>query len=189
METTVNTLMNFIQTAERSRKYPSNTADAFRVAIRLFEKDLNDEERASIDVLSDHLDQIYSSVVNHNSTKFSLGSLETYKKRIQRVLREYSLYGKDATKMTNWKPKMRVFTKKKKQEEQSEESRRAETKETPFAPMTTGDLSDSKLSKYEIQLRSDTKALIIIPFDLSTDEADKLKLYIDLNTTGYKPKT
>lgn len=105
-------LSTFIDSAVRSRKYPEGTGVALKVALNLFESELNEEERESLDVFKGNFDQIYRSVCQKNSTRFSMGSLATYKSRIQRVLQDYDKYGIDPTKMANWSPKARAVRRK-----------------------------------------------------------------------------
>lgn len=105
-------LSAFIDTAVRSRKYPEGTGAALKVALKLFENELTEEESGSLDVFQNNLDQIYRSVCQKNSNRFSMGSLATYKSRIIRVLQDYGKYGVDPTKMTNWNPKVRAIRKK-----------------------------------------------------------------------------
>lgn len=106
------TLSTFIDTAVRSRKYPEATGIALKVALKLFENELNEEERGSLEVFKSHFEQIYRSVCQKNSTRFNMGTLATYRSRITRVLQDYDKYGVDPTKMANWNPKIRVVRKK-----------------------------------------------------------------------------
>lgn len=99
-------LYTFIERAVKSRKYPDNTGYALKVALSLFESELNDEEHNSLDVFKKNLDQIYRSVCSKNSTKYSAGSLATYKARVIRTVKDYEHYGIDPTKMASWNPKI-----------------------------------------------------------------------------------
>jgi hypothetical protein len=102
--TAMETLRDFISSAERSRKYPPNTAKAFNNALKLFEAVLNEEEAGSTEAFSERLDQIYHAVFEKNKNRMSVGSLATYKARVNRVLSDYESYGSDPTKFASWSP-------------------------------------------------------------------------------------
>jgi site-specific recombinase XerD len=79
MDNTKNTatiLKEFVESANRSRKYPDNTAMALKTALRLFETELREEELYSIEKFKENLDHIYQSVFEKNKTKYSSGSLD-----------------------------------------------------------------------------------------------------------------
>ena len=94
-------LYEFIDRAVRNRKYPSSTAQGLKAALRIFETELNDEERGSIDKIKENVDQIYHSVSLKNKN-VAQSSLATYKVRLAKVIRDFEQYGVDPTKMNNW---------------------------------------------------------------------------------------
>ena len=106
MQKSFQTLYSFIESAVKSRKYPENSANGYRAALKLFEAELSEEELSSIQLFSDRLEQIYSSVFSKNQLKFSAGSLVTYKSRVMKVLSDYEKYGADPTKMASWNPQV-----------------------------------------------------------------------------------
>src|SRR3989344_2230656 len=108
MSTTIQSLIEFTFAAEKSRKYPSNTAGAMRSALRLFERDMTDEEKESIDTFKNHIDQISQSVFNKNKSKMSATSLETYKRRLDSLINDYEKYGTEPSKMASWDRTPRV---------------------------------------------------------------------------------
>ena len=95
-------LFKFIDRAEHSRYYAPNTAHGLKVALRLFQPVLKPEELASIEKFKGNFEPIYQEVCRKN-TKFTAGSLNTYKYRVLRVLDHYEKYGADPSKMVNWK--------------------------------------------------------------------------------------
>lgn len=111
-------LYDFVDRAVKNRKYPSNTAHGMRAALRMFEVEINEEEKASIDKFRDNLDQIYQSVSIKNKD-VAASSLMSYKSRVSKVLKDYERYGVDPTKMANWSVKTIVRQRK----EASTESR------------------------------------------------------------------
>ena len=104
-------LYDFIDRAIKSRKYPDNTGMALKTSLKLFETELNEEERSSVDEFRKNIEQIYQNVFLKNKN-FSAGSLATYKSRVLKVLSDYEKYGVDPTKMSNWSPKVVIRSKK-----------------------------------------------------------------------------
>ena len=107
----IQVLYDFIERAIKSRKYPENTGMALKTALKLFETELNEEERNSIDEFRKNINQIYQSVYSKNKN-FSAGSLAVYKSRVIRVINDYEKYGIDPIKMSNWSPKVISRSKK-----------------------------------------------------------------------------
>ncbi|MDP3800230.1 MAG: hypothetical protein Q8Q90_02285 [bacterium] len=104
-------LYDFIDRAIKSRKYPDNTGMSLKTALKLFEVELNDEERSSIGEFKKNLEQIYQNVFSKNKN-FTASSLATYKSRVLKVLADYEKYGVELTKMANWFPKVIIRSKK-----------------------------------------------------------------------------
>lgn len=171
MENTKDTLLRFIEKARVNRNYPATTAEAIKAAFRLFEKVLNDEEKASINVFRDHLESIYQDVARKNDT-VSPASLLTYKRRIERFLRDYFMYGVDPTKMATWQPSARSVSKRKKTEKDT--SQLIDVNESGLG-------SQQGMTTHYLQLRPGVRAVLSIPFDLSRKEAEKLKTLIGLS--------
>lgn len=170
MDIVINELKDFINTAERDRKYASNTATGYRVALGLFEKELNEKERESLQTLKENLDAIYQNVYRSNKTKFKSKSLEDYKNRVRKVIRDFEAFGNDPSKMASWNPSKpkSTGTSKAKIDNQSELPQLNKTEELPVA-----------LTRFELPLRSNVKAIILTPSDLTVEEADKIRAYID----------
>jgi len=99
-------LYEFIDRAEKSRKYTSERATVLKSALRLFEKELNDEELNSFEKFKDNVDEIYRNVVSKNKN-FSASSLATYKSRISTVINDFERYGVDPVKMVSWQQKVK----------------------------------------------------------------------------------
>jgi len=97
-------LYDFINRAINNRNYAGNTGISLKTALRLFEKEINDEEKNSIDKFHKNIEQIYHSVCSKNKN-FSAGSLATYKSRVIKVVTDYEKYGADPTKMSSWTKK------------------------------------------------------------------------------------
>ena len=104
-------LYDFVDKAIRSRKYPDNTGATLKTALKLFDAELNEEERNSIDEFSKNIEQIYQGVFSKNKN-FTASSLAVYKSRVLKVIADYKKYGVDATKMAGWSPKIVARSKK-----------------------------------------------------------------------------
>lgn len=104
-------LYSFVDRAMRNRKYPEATAQALRAALKLYDAELSDEEKASLEKVKKDFEQITRSVFGKNATKFSASSLTTYKSRVQKVFADYEKYG-DPAQMNSWSPKVIVRGKK-----------------------------------------------------------------------------
>lgn len=180
MSTTLQSLEDFIGAAEKSRKYPANTAGAFKSALRLYEPELTDEEKESLDTVKEHLDQISQSVYNKNKSKMSVASLETYKRRLRALLIDYEKYGTDPSKMASWNrvPRVRRSNKSLKSNGQTttEQENIEVSNERPLE-------QNSKVIRFEISLRPDAKAIILTPSDMTADEVNKIKGYIEYLAT------
>lgn len=107
-------LRDFIDSAERSRKYPPNTAIALKNALKVFENELNEDEATNLELFKQHLDQIYHSVFEKNKNRMSVGSLATYRARVNRVLKDFDNYGSDPAKFNSWSVSIKPRTTRKK---------------------------------------------------------------------------
>lgn len=175
----IKTLFEFITLAERNRKYPPNTAFGLASALKLFEQELNEEEKESLETFISRLPQIYQSVFNKNKLKMSTSTLETYRRRILKVVKDYEKYGQDPTKLQSWNPLSRTIAKK------------TSKKNEKNLQIIEGQISDEErprsvsvsVNRHEINLKridsEDAKAIIIVPADLTLEEAEKIKKYID----------
>jgi len=102
-------LYDFIEFARANRKYPDNTANNLRSALKIFEKELNAEELKSISMVEDSMGEIFRSLVIANKNK-SILSLNTYKARLLKVIKDYKKYGAEPGKIQNWIVKTKKST-------------------------------------------------------------------------------
>ncbi len=174
MSSVTKELLDFIDTAERNRKYPGGTAAGRRSALRLFEVELNDEEKESLDTFKKNLDQIYQNVFNKNKSNMSAGSLATYKMRLESLIKDYEKYGQDPTKLANWNRPVRKYKKAPLEKEVRDLIPATEPK-PEVLPIEKG----SDFSRFELPLRPGIKAIIIVPSDISKSEVEKLRGYIN----------
>jgi len=99
-------LYNFIDFAKANRKYADNTANNLKSALKIFEKELNKEELKSINMVEDSIGEIFRSLVIANKDK-SIVSLNTYKARLLKVIKDYKKYGAEPSKIQHWVPRLR----------------------------------------------------------------------------------
>jgi hypothetical protein len=165
---TIKDLYDFIETATRNRKYPTSTAQGLRAAVKLFDSELNDDERGSLDKVKANLDQIYQSVFAKNKN-FTAASLATYKSRLLKVINDYQKYGTDPTKLANWNPKVVVRAPKAKaKSEASVERTQSEGDNGGEDPIP------ANMHRLELALRPGVKFIIVVPQDIKKTEAATL---------------
>lgn len=174
MSSVTEELIDFIDTAERNRKYPLGTAAGRRSALRLFESELNDEEKESLDTLKKNLNQIYQNVFNKNKSNMSAGSLATYKMRLESLIKDYEKYGQDPTKLANWNRPVRKYKKISSGQEIKGSNPAIEPKQEMQFPEKGSDFS-----RFELPLRPGIKAIILVPSNITKNEVDKVRKYID----------
>jgi site-specific recombinase XerD len=102
-------LYDFIDFARANRKYPDSTANNLKSALKIFQKELNAEELKSIDMVQESIEEIFRSLVIANKEK-SIISLNSYKARLLKVIKDYRKYGKEPGKMQNWSTKEKKST-------------------------------------------------------------------------------
>jgi len=173
-------LYDFIDFAKGNRKYPENTANGLKSALKIFEKELNIDELSSIDLVEDNIDEIFVSVVGKNKDK-SIGSLNTYKARVLKVIKDYQRYGANPSKIQGWNIKAN----------KPAEPKQAHVQSLPIHVVDTPDKSQDKtqtalsehintpVHKIELSLRDNVKSVIIVPKDISAKEVAMFKSMLD----------
>jgi site-specific recombinase XerD len=102
-------LYDFIDFAKANRKYADNSANNLKSSVKIFEKELNKEELKSINMVEDSIGEIFRSVVIANKDK-SIISLNTYKARLLKVIKDYKKYGAEPSKIQHWIVKTKKST-------------------------------------------------------------------------------
>lgn len=173
MSTIIENLTEFVDAAERNRKYPAGTAAGRRSALRLFEPELTDEEKESLDTLKEHLEQIFQNVFNKNKSKMTAASLTTYKRRLLSLISDYERHGTDPNKMASWNRTIRkVATGVLKSKGKIDANHPHDIGETVL-------VKSSEVSRFELPLRPGIKAIILVPSDITKEEVGKLRRYVD----------
>lgn len=167
-------LIQFVNIAEKNRIYPRGTADGYRAAIKLFDEVLNEEERESLTIITERLAKIYQEVIIKNQNRIKIQTLATYKSRMIKLIEDYNQFGQNAEKMANWtRP---VKNRKRHSSGIAPAPIGQESPNQNFVP-----LPSVKMNRIELVLRPeiDTKALILLPFDLKNSEATLIKSLVD----------
>lgn len=165
-------LYKFLDIAVKNRKYARNTAFGLKAALKLFETEINDEERDSLDKFKDNLEQIYQNVVAKNKT-IQAHSLETYRSRVLKVLHDYGKYGLDPAKIVGWIPRRNI--RQKKVNVESSAPAAGSLKTGAGIPSAGSD----NLHRIELSLGSGRKCLIVAPRDITAEEIKILRGVFD----------
>jgi len=165
-------LYDFIDFAKGNRKYPENTANGLKSSLKIFEKELNLDEIGSIDLVEENIEEIFINVVSKNKDK-SIGSLNTYKARVLKVIKDYQRYGVNPSKIQGWVAKpykkvIHVSTTKDKEDNKLDKDQTA-----------LSDYTNTPVHKIELSLRENMKSIIIVPKDVSPKEIKIIKSILD----------
>ncbi len=164
---TLEDLYTFVDLAKANRKYPESTANNLKSALKIFEKDLNAGEIKSLHLIETNIDGIFRTVVINNKDK-SIGSLNTYKARLIRVINDFKRYGQDPAKIQNWTAKPRNSTplsiKKDKQDKEK---------------INLSDSHHTPVHKIELALNKDSIATIIVPKGINREDIKAIKSVLD----------
>ena len=165
-------LYDFIDFAKGNRKYPENTANGLKSALKIFEKELNLDELNSVDMIEDNIEEIFINVVAKNKDK-SIGSLNTYKARVLKIIKEYQKYGVNPSKIQGWSTKLRKVTDHKPVKEDTQD------KEIDKPQTVQSDHTNTPVHKIELSLRDNMKSVIIVPKDITAKEVKMIKGVLD----------
>jgi len=162
-------LYDFIDFARANRKYPDNTANNLKSALKIFEKELNAEELKSISMVEDSIGEIFRSLVIAHKDK-SIVSLNTYKARLIKVIKDYKKYGSDPSKMQNWIVKIKKST-----------PLLIKKDKTDIKKINlSNSISDPVDSLHKIDLSLEHgRAQILIPKDITAKDAETIKKIVD----------
>ncbi|MDP3883108.1 MAG: hypothetical protein Q8Q48_03585 [Candidatus Staskawiczbacteria bacterium] len=163
-------LYNFIDFAKANRKYLENTANNLKSALKIFEKELNTEELKSIDMIEESINEIFRSVVIANKEK-SIVSLNSYKARLLKVIKDYKKYGQNPSKIQSWAVKIKkstgVLIKKDKPDKNN----------IILSNSINGSVNNCY--KIEFSTRENAKAVLSIPKDITQKEMKTIKAILD----------
>lgn len=172
MDNNLNAVLNFISAARKSRKYPARTAENLKYALRLIEDQITPEEHESTKLLLDNIDKIFHEYYAKNQARLSATSLEVYKSRVRKVLREFNEYGTNPAKMASWNPVLR--TRKSKENSSMQVGGKANIETDFFAPGVS-----ENTTRFELPLENNRKVVFLTPKDINQQEIFKMGKYLE----------
>lgn len=183
-------LFKFVETAERQGLMNSNTAASLRAAAAKLLEDVGDaEDIRNTDVQA-------AKIRHHNKHPGDLtpGSLRTYETRLRRLLHQFFQYTEDPTK---FKPRSRAASKPNGDREGHTESKgrkrpkataRREVTLLPSAAELMQPASATSTSlAMSYPLRENFVAQVVLPRNMTSDEARKLCAFIRTLATDFMP--
>jgi site-specific recombinase XerD len=163
-------LYNFIDFAKANRKYADSTANNLKSALKIFEKELNAEELKSISMVEESIGEIFRSLVIANKNK-SIVSLNTYKARLLKVIKDYKKYGAEPGKIQSW------VTKTRKSSLLSVKNDKPDKKKINLSNSINTPVEN--FHKIELSLRENSKSVISVPKDINAKEVKMIKDILD----------
>lgn len=161
-------LYEFVNLADKNRKYSANTAHGRRAALKLFETVLHPDERQSLDLIKERIEEIYLSLISQHKDSFSIQSLNTYKGRFIKVLEDYQQYGATPNAIISWQVKQRKHA--------SQDRIKDDKKDTSLThsslPVHRG------VHKFQISLENGQTCVIEIPPEISRQDAATIQKII-----------
>ncbi len=158
---TLKDIQEFINLAQKNRKYPANTAHGKRAALKLFETVLHPDELESLELIEDRMKEIYLSLISRHQHTFSIKSLNTYKGRFLKTIQDYKRYGKDPDAFSRWEVKNR----KQKDKDTKEDTK----KDTSLSNISSS--IHSPVHKIQITLESGKTFSMEIPQNISKGDS------------------
>jgi hypothetical protein len=162
METEFSKLYEFIDLAEKNRKYPANTAHGRRAALKLFETALNLDELESLDLIQQRIEEIYLTLIARHKNTYSIQSLNTYKGRFLKVIEDYKRYGINPDSIIQWEVKPRKYASKDKDTEEDS------IQEDVSLPVHRG------VHKLQIALEDGSYCTLELPKTIDSKDADTI---------------
>lgn len=175
---TVQDVFDFIDEATKNRKYSPDVATSIRVSLRLVQLELNEEEKKSLTVFKDHLAQVLTITYNKNKNRISASTFERYKRRINQVLKDYENYADNPTKMAAWNPASRI-QKPKTSLAQKPVNHEDKVDVKPDLDEKHDYTEKGEMTKFELALRPNIRVFIQTPADITVEEVQKVKIYIE----------
>jgi len=168
-------LYEFIDFAKGNRKYPENTANGLKSALKVFEKELNIDELNSVDLVEDNIEEIFINIVSKNKDK-NIGSLNTYKARVLKVINDYQKYGINPSKIQGWNTKSHSAPHHKTVKKDIPDKQKDKDQIALSDPINT---PVDNVHKIELSQRNNIKTTLIIPKDITAKEIKVIKDILD----------
>ena len=161
-------IYDFIDLAEKNRKYPANTAHGRRAALKLFDTVLNEDERESLELIEERMGEIYLSLISKHKESFSIKSLNTYKGRFLSLIRDYKRYGAKPDAIVHWEAKERKYTVK---------NIKDDTKDISLHNISFP--THRGVHKFQVALEGGQTGIIEVPADISSHDVAVIKKILD----------
>lgn len=171
-------LYDFIDVAKANRKYPANTANNLKSALKIFEKELNQDELKSIRMIEDSVEEIFRSVVMANKQK-SIISLNTYKARLIKVIEDYKKYGADPAEMRNWIIRLRQGSGGQTKKSTGVLISKDKTDKENIILSESIHKGVENSHKIEFSLESGDKVVILMPRGINKNDLNTIKAILD----------
>lgn len=182
---------DFVDKAVRNYKYTPDAGRRLKKSLDLFNEVLQEDERSSLDVLSKRLNDIVNRVDIKHPNLYTTSSLMVYKSQVVRAISDYQKYGKDATKMASWSPKVikRAGTDSSKNKPEVNKSVVTQTPETvvknsdmavdstitnAIAAHIIPNSAMAEMKTLDLPLQNDRSVAVYYPVDLTSTEAEKI---------------
>jgi hypothetical protein len=122
-------------------------------------------------LVEDNIEEIFINVVGKNKDK-GIGSLNTYKARVLKVIRDYQRYGINPSKIQGWmtKPHKEITHKIAEKDITDKEQDKSQT--------ALSDYTNTPVHKIELSLQSG-KAVILVSKNINSKEINMLKSILD----------
>ncbi|MDO8530058.1 MAG: hypothetical protein Q7S10_01445 [bacterium] len=163
-----NKLYEFVNLAEKNRKYPANTAHGKRAALKLFDTVVTMDERDSLELIEERMGEIYLNLISKHKDSFSIKSLNTYKGRLLKVIQDYKRYGKKPEAIAQWEAKHRKYTVR---------NIKDEPKDTSLHNLSF--TLHKGVHKFQIALESGQVCDIEVPPEITAKDATRIKNIIE----------
>jgi len=164
-------LYNFLEFAKNNRKYPESTANNIKSALKIFEKELTENELNSINLVEDTIEEIFLNVVSDNKEK-NIGSLNAYKARVLKIIKDYKKYGVDPSKIQGWQIKTRKSTPLLNQKDKKD-------KNIDNQHFELSNAINNPVHKIDLSLKNGKRATITLPDNIDLHEAQTIKAVVD----------
>ena len=174
------TINEFIDRAVKNRNYAPNTAYGFKGALKLFEAVAHDDEKSSMQAFEDRFEKIYEEVCRRNMSKISAASLEVYKIRVEKVLKDYKAYGENPAKMASWSSKAMIRGPKKTSSSLPKKDVATPAVVNEQAELTPPAILPAGMEPAVLPLRPGARVLLYMPAERTADDVKKIKQFVNL---------
>lgn len=185
----IDELHNFIELAEKNRKYAPNTALGFKASLKRLETVLNEDESISLPLLEERFPQIMNAFYNKHKDDVSLSSMNVYQRRIKKVISDFKNWGSNFQNWGGWNIASTTPLKSRNEKKSSDRAIAGKPNDVEdsinASEKSDKDITVSDSSRYsssvrfEIPLRQGVHAFVSTPSDITKNEARKIAKYVE----------